>query len=141
MKRKKHKLLSKWLILLLLLIIGSSIVLVANAFLRHPYLSGNRITDNLTNSANGSIPGVDSTNTTISRNGYSFSVQANRKPATAVASPSVSPNKNATGISTSPVINNGATLPPGSALSIDTTCAVHITRSSFEPRLDNNTAN
>ena len=141
MKRKKHKLLSKWLILLLLLIIGSSIVLVANAFLRHPYLSGNRITDNLTNSANGSIPGVDSTNTTISTNGYSFSVQAHRKPATAVASPSVSPNKNATGISTSPVINNGATLPPGSALSVDTTCAVHITRSSFEPRLDNNTAN
>jgi hypothetical protein len=141
MNRKKHKLSSKWLILLLLLVIGSSTVLVVNAFLRHSNLTGNRITDNLSNSANGSTPGIDSTKTTTTTNGYSFPIQAHHIPATAVASPSASSTSNATGTTTSPVINNGATLPPGSALPGDSTCASQITRSSFEPRPDNNTAN
>ncbi len=141
MKRKKHKLSSKWLIPLLLLIIGSSTALVANAFLRHPYLTGNRITDNLSNSASGSTPGIGLTNTTTSTNGYSFPVQAHRIPATAVASSGVSPIRNARLTPTSSVINNGATLPPGSALPGDSTCVSQITRSSFEPRPDNNTAN
>ncbi len=141
MKRKKHKLSSKWLIPLLLLIIGSSTALVANAFLRHPYLTGNRITDNLSNSASGSTPGIGLTNTTTSTNGYSFPVQAHHIPATVVASQRVSPTRNSTLTPTTPVINNGATLPPGSALPGDSTCASQITRSSFEPRPDNNTAN
>jgi len=141
MKRKKHKLSSKWLIPLLLLIIGSSTALVANAFLRHPYETGNRITDNLSNLASASTPGIESTNTTTSTNGYSFPVQAHHIPATVAASSGVSPIRNATLTPTSPRVNNGATLPPGSALPGDSTCASQITRSSFEPRLDNNTAN
>jgi hypothetical protein len=141
MKRKKHKLSSKWLIPLLLIIIGSSTVVVANAFLRHPYETGNRVTDNLSNSASGSTPGIESTNTSTSTNGYSFPVQAHHIPATVVASPSVTPNRNATGTPTAPGVSNGATLPPGSALPGDSACASQISRSSFELRLDNNTAN
>ncbi len=141
MNRKKHRLSSKWLILLLLLVIGSSTVLVVNAFLRHPNLTGNRITANLSNSANGSTPGIDSTSTTASTNGFSFPVQAHHIPATAGTSPSASPNKNTTSTPNNPVVTNGATLPPGSALPGDSTCASQITRSAFEPRPDNNTAN
>ena len=142
MNRKKHKLSSKWLILLLLLIIGSSTVLVANAFLRHPNFIGNRVTDNLPNQANRSTPGIDSTNTTTTTNGYSFPIQAHHVPAKAVVTPSTSSTGTATGTPTSPVVNNnGATLPPGSALPGDGTCASQISRSSFEPRPDNNTAN
>ena len=141
MKRKKHKLSSKWLIPLLLLIIGSSTALLANAFLQHPYETGNRITHNLSNSASGSTPGIESTNTTTSTNGYSFPVQAHHIPATVVASTGVSPIRNATLTPTSSGVNNGATLPPGSALPGDSTCASQITRSSFEPRTDNNSAN
>ena len=138
MKRKKLKLSSKWLILLLLIIIGSSTVLVANVFLRHPYETGNRITDNLSNSASGSTSGIGPTNTT---NGYSFPVQAHHIIPTVVAAPSVLPNRNSTFIPTTPGINTGMTLPPGSALPGDSTCASQITRSSFEPRADNNAAN
>ena len=141
MKRKNHRLSSKWLLIMLLLVIGSSTFLVANAFLRHSYFMGNRVTDNLPNSANGSTPGIDSTNTTITTNGYSFPIQAHHIPATAVASPSASPTRNSTGTPTNPVVNNGATLPPGSALPGDSTCASQINMSSFEPRPDNNAAN
>ena len=52
-----------------------------------------------------------------------------------------SPNKKTTGTPTNPAVNNGATLPPGSALPGDSTCASQITMSSFEPRPDNNAAN
>src|SRR5947209_4748467 len=143
MKRKKHRLSSKLLVLLLFLVISSSTVLVANAFLRHSYLIGNRAIDkidNLPNSANGLTPGIDSTSTTTSTKGYTVPIQAHHIPATAVASASASPNKNSTVTSTNPVVKNGATLPPGSALPADGTCASQITRSSFEPRPDNNTA-
>ncbi|MGH2495444.1 MAG: hypothetical protein ACRDIV_12135 [Ktedonobacteraceae bacterium] len=37
--------------------------------------------------------------------------------------------------------NPGTTLPPGSALPSDSTCAARVVASSFEPRPDNNTAN
>ena len=135
MQRNKHKLSSKWIISLLLIIIGSSIVLVANAFLRHPYETGHRTSDNLSNSASGS------TNTTTSANGYSFAVQAHQITPTVVRSPNGTPTRNSTLTPTTPGINNGATLPPGSALPGDNTCASQISRSSFEPRTDNNTAN
>jgi hypothetical protein len=108
---------------------------------------GNRILDSLPNSANGSTPSITSTSTTPSTNGYTFPVQAHHLPAKAVASPSASPNKNATGTSgttgssTNPVVNIGATLPPGSSLPSDSTCASQISASSFEPRPDNNVAN
>ena len=142
MKRKKHRLSSKWLILLLLLVIGSSTVLVANAFLRHSYFMGNRVTDNLPNSANGSTPGIDSTNTTTynkwllvpytgppyTRHGCCFSRSLPR-------------TRMLQALPTNPVVNNGATLPPGSALPGDSTCASQITMTSFEPRPDNNAAN
>jgi hypothetical protein len=141
MKRKKHNLSSKWQILLLLLIIGSSTVLVANAFLRHPYQTGNQTSDNLSISASGSTSSIELTNTTTSTNSYSFQVQAHQIPPTVAASPSVSSTRNSTLTPTSPGVNNGATLPPGSALPGDSTCASQITRSSFEPRPDNNTAN
>ncbi len=141
MNRKKHKLSSKWLIILLLLIIGSSTLLVASAFLRQSYVIGNRVTDNLPNSANGSTAGINSTKTTTTINGYSFPVQAQHIPATAVASPDASPNKNATGTPNNPAVNNGATLPPGSALPGESTCASQINMNSFEPRPDNNAAN
>jgi hypothetical protein len=137
MKRKKHRLSSKWLVLLLLLIIASSVVVVVNAYLRHPYLTGKHITDNLSNAANGLTPGSDASNMDTSGSGYSFQVQAHHIPATAVAPP----NKNATGTPTSPGVNNGATLPDGSVLPGDSTCASQIATSSFEPRPDNNTAN
>ena len=141
MKRKKRKLSSKWLVLLLLLIIGSSTVLVANAYLRHPFLMRNRIAYDLSNSAHGSTPGINPTSTTSSTTGNSFPIQAHHISPTAGPSPSVSPNKKATGTSTSPVVNNGTTLPPGSALPGDSTCASRISISSFESRPDNNTAN
>jgi hypothetical protein len=141
MKRKKHRLSSKWLVLLLLLVIGSSTVAVVNAFLRHSYPTGNQKTDNFSNSANGLTSRSDSSNTATSTNGYSFPVQAHHIPATSIASPGASPNKNVTSSSSSPGVNNGATLPPGSALPGDSTCASRITMSSFEPRPDNNTAN
>jgi hypothetical protein len=144
MKRKMQPFSSKWLALLILLIIGSSTILAAHDFLRGPFLAGNRVTGNLSNSTKETTPGSDSTNTSISANGFSFSVQAHQITPTAVASAGVtpnSPNNNGTGTSTSPVINNGVTLPPGSALPSDGACAAQITRSSFEPRPDNNTAN
>src|SRR5215831_1431442 len=96
MKRKKHRSSSKWLILLLLLVIGCSTVLVANAYLRNSYFTGNRAIDNLPNSANRSTPGIVSTNSAAATNGYSFPIQAHHVPATTVASASASPNANAT---------------------------------------------
>ena len=140
MKRNKHKLSSKWLISLLLIIISSSIILIANAFLRHPYEMGNRTSDNLSNSANGSISVIGSTDTTTSANGYSFPVQAHHITPIVVHSSNVTPTGNST-IPTTPGINSGTTLSPGSALPGDSTCASEISMSSFEPRTDNNTAN
>jgi hypothetical protein len=141
MKRNKHKLSSKWLIPMLLIIISSSIVLVANAFLRHPYQTGNQTSDNLANSARGSTPGIGSTNTTTSTYGYSFPVQAHQITPTVVRSPSGTPIRNSALTPTTPGVNTGTTLPPGSALPGDSTCSSQISRSSFEPRVDNYAAN
>ncbi len=141
MKRKKHALSSKWLAALLFLVIGSSIALVVNAYLSHSYLIGKQATLNLPNSVNGSTPATTSTIASQVSNGYSFAVQAHHIPGTSVTPPGASQNKNGTGTSTSPVINNGATLPPGSSLPSDSACASQITMSSFEPRSDNYTAN
>ena len=141
MKRKKHGLSSKWLIALLLLVIGSSIALVANAYFRHSYLIGKQGTLNLSHSVNGLTAGTNSTNTTESANGYSLLVPAHHIPATPNTTPGVVQNKNGNGNPTPPVINTGATLPPGSSLPSDNACASQITRSSFEPRSDNYTAN
>ncbi len=140
MKRKKHRLSSKWLVILLLLVVGSSTVFAVNTFLRNASLLGNRTTNNLSNSASGSTSGTDSASKISSSNGYSFIVQAHHIPSTANAS-SATPNKNATGTSTSPGGNNGATLPPGSALPSDSACAARVAMSSFETRPDNNAAN
>ncbi len=140
MKRNKHRLSSKWLALLLLLVIGSSTVFAVNAYLRNSYLMGNRIASNLSNPVSGSTPGTDSSNLASSNYGYAFPVQAHHIPSP-VASTSASSSTNATGTSTSPGIYNGATLPPGSALPGDSACASHITMSSLELRPDNNTAN
>jgi len=141
MKRNKHKLSSKWLIPMLLIIISSSIVLVANAFLRHPYQNGNQTSDNLSNSARGSTPGIGSTNTTTSTYGYSFPVQAHQITPTVVRSPSGTPIRNSALTPTTPGVNTGTTLPPGSALPGDSTCSSQISKSSFEPRVDNYAAN
>jgi hypothetical protein len=141
MKRNKHKLSSKWLIPMLLIIISSSIVLVANAFLRHPYQNGNQTSDNLANSARGSTPGIGSTNKTTSTYGYSFPVQAHQITPTVVRSPSGTPIRNSALTPTTPGVNTGTTLPPGSALPGDSTCSSQISRSSFEPRVDNYAAN
>jgi hypothetical protein len=141
MKRNKHKLSSKWLIPMLLIIISSSIVLVANAFLRHPYQNGNQTSDNLANSARGSTPGIGSEHTTTSTYGYSFPVQAHQITPTVVRSPSGTPIGNSALTPTTPGVNTGTTLPPGSALPGDSTCSSQISRSSFEPRVDNYAAN
>jgi hypothetical protein len=144
MKRNKHKISSKWLIPVLLIIVGSSAILVANAFLRHPYGTGK-----LSNAANGSTQAIGSTNTSASTNGYAFPVQAHQIPPPVGRSPSrgVTPIINAAltpstqGVNTNHGVNNGTTLPPGSALPGDSTCASQISRSAFEPRTDNTTAN
>jgi hypothetical protein len=141
MKRNKHKLSSKWLIPMLLIIISSSIVLVANAFLRHPYQTGNQTSDNLSNSARELFPGIGSTNTTTSTYGYSFPVQAHQITPTVVRSPSGTPTMNSALTPTTPGVNTGTILPPGSALPGDSTCSSQINRSSFEPRVDNYAAN
>src|SRR5574340_949059 len=119
MKRKKHGISSKWLIILLLLVIGSSIALAMNAYLRHSYLIGKQAAHNVSNAVNGSTPGTNSTNKTQLSDGYSLAVEAHHIPGTAATTPGASQNKNGTGTSTSPVIHNGATLPPGSSLSGD----------------------
>jgi hypothetical protein len=139
MKRNKHKISSKWLIPVLLIIVGSSTILGVNAFLRHSYGTGK-----LSNAANSSTQSIGSTNTTISTNGYAFPIQAHQIPPTVGHSPSpgVTPTSTSSPLTpTAPMINIGTTLPPGSPLPGDSTCASQISRSSFEPRLDNNTAN
>src|SRR5271157_4084822 len=132
MKQNKHKLSSKWLIPLLLVIIGGSIVLVANAFLRHPYETGNRTSDSVLSSASGSIPDIVSANTTPTVNSNTFSVQSHPNTPTVARSPSVTPANNPTLTPTAPGGNNSATLPPGSALPGDSTCASRVIMSSFE---------
>ncbi len=87
MKRKKHGLSSKWLVVLLFLVIGSSIALALNAYLKHSYFWSIRGAANLSNSANGSISRLTNTSTATATNGYPFAVQAHHLPATAVASP------------------------------------------------------
>ena len=145
MKRKKHGLSTKWLIVLLFLVVGSSIALTVNAYLRHSYLIGKQVTLNLPNSVNGSIQGINSTNTTGFGNGYSLLVPAHHVPGTGtpVTTPGASQNNNGTGNTNtpSPVINIGTTLPPGSSLPSDSGCASQISMSSFEPRSDNYSAN
>jgi hypothetical protein len=142
MKRKKHRLSTKWLIVLLFLVVGSSIALAVNAYLRNPYLIGKQVSLNLPNSANQSTPGIDSTSTSTSTSGYTFPVQAHHIPAKgAVTSPTAIPGKTVTGSPNYPVVNTGATLPPGSSLPSDSNCASQISTSSFEPRPDNNAAN
>jgi hypothetical protein len=146
MKQIKHQLSSKWLILSLLVIIVGSTVLVANAFLRHPFETGNRTSDSLSTSAFGSTPGIDPTNTTAPTNGNTISIQAHLITPTVMRSPGVTPTNNPNSTtppppSTAPSSNNGTTLPPGSALPGDSTCASRVIMSSFEPRPDNYAAN
>src|SRR6266566_1830482 len=146
MKQIKHQLSPKWLILSLLVIIGGSTVLVANAFLRHPFETGNLTSDSLSTSAFGSTPGIDPTNTTAPTNGNTISIQAHLITPTVMRSPGVTPTNNPNSTpppppSTAPSSNNGTTLPPGSALPGDSTCASRVIMSSFEPRPDNYAAN
>jgi hypothetical protein len=141
MKQNKYKLSSKWLISLLLVIIGGIIVLVANAFLRHPYEMGNRTSDSVSTSAFGSTPGIVSTNTTTVPNGNTISIQAHLATPTVVRSPGVTTANNPTPPPTSTGGYPGTTLPPGSALPGDSTCASRVIMSSFEPRPDNYAAN
>src|SRR2546426_9001848 len=126
MKQIKHQLSSKWFILFLLIIIGGSTGLVANAFLRHPYETGNRTSDSLSTSAFGSTPGIVPTNTTAPANGNTISIQSHLVTPTVIRSPGVTPTNNPNNPttpppSTAPSSNNGTTLPPGSALPGDST--------------------
>ncbi len=141
MKKITHRLSSKWLVLLLLVIIGGSTVLVANAFLRHPYETGNRTSDSISTSAFGSTPGIEPTKTSTHTNGNTILIQAHLTTPTAVGSPSVTPANNPTPPPTTTSGYTGTTLPPGSALPGDSTCASHVIMSSFEPRPDNYAAN
>ena len=149
MKRKKHALSSKWLVVLLFLVIGSSTALALNAYLRNSSIRSIQGSANLSNSANVSNPGITYTATAITSSGYTLAVQSHHVTATAApttkakatVTPGSSQNKTGTGTSTSPVVNIGATLPPGSSLPSDSACASQITSSSFEPRSDNYAAN
>ncbi len=141
MKQKKHKLVSKWPIPLLLILIGGSVFLLASFFLqKHPEM-GNRTSNNLSNAANGSTPGIISTNTTPTVNSNTFSVQSHLNTPTVGRSPNGTPTNNPNLTPTTPIVNNGTTLPPGSALPGDSTCASRVIMSSFEPRTDNYAAN
>lgn len=141
MKQNQHKLPAKWLIPLLIIIIGSSTILVANAFLRHLYETGNRITASVSNSANASTPGIRSTNNTPTAGSNAFTVQSHLGSPTAGHSPNGTPTNNPNLTPTTPIPDNGATLPPGSALPGDSTCASRVIMSSFEPRPDNYATN
>src|SRR6266566_90575 len=139
MKRNKHKLSSKWPIPLLLILIGASIFLLANAFLRHHGETGNSIPDIV--SSNITTLNVPSSNAPTPANGYTFPVQAHHITSAVVPSPSADPTNKPTLTPTTPGVSGGTTLPPGSALPGDSTCASRVIMSSFEPRADNYTGN
>ena len=141
MKQNKHKLVSKWPIPLLLILVGGSIFLLASFFLQKHPETGNRTLDSVSNAANGSTPGIISTNTTPTVNSNAFTVQSHLNTPTVGRSSDVTPTINPALTPTTPIVNNGTTLPPGSALPGDSTCASRVIMSSFEPRTDNYAAN
>ncbi len=141
MKQNKNKLVSKWPIPLLLILIGGSILLLAKVFLLKSPETGNRTSDSILNAANTSTPGIVSANTTPTVNGNAFTVQSQLNTPTAGRSSNGTPTNSFNPTPTTPIVNNGAKLPPGSALPGDGTCASRVIMSSFEPRPDNYAAN
>ncbi len=134
MKLNRQKL--KWPVPLFIILIGGSIFLLAGGFLLRHYDTGNHNQDSKPLSSPTSF------------SSYTFSIQAHAiTPTTGHSSvstptprPTNRPSQPAPTATTSTGINY-TTLPPGSALPGDSTCASNVTRSAFEPRPDNYAAN
>jgi hypothetical protein len=133
MKLNRQRL--RWLVPLFIILIGGSIFSLAGGFLLRHYDPGIQ---------NQSIKSTGSP-TSFS---YTISIQAHAITPTAghssVSTPTPRPTNQPSQPSpaaTTPTGINYTTLPPGSALPGDSTCASNVTRSAFEPRPDNYAAN
>src|SRR5260370_10297285 len=133
MKLNRQRL--RWLVPLFIILIGGSIFSLASGFLLRGY--DPRIQDQSIKPA--------SSPTSFS---YTISIQAHAITPTAGHSSVSTPTPRPTNqpyqpapTGTTPTGINYTTLPPGSALPGDSTCASNVTRSAFEPRPDNYAAN
>ena len=135
MKLNRQKL--RWSALLFIILIGGSIFLLGGGFVLRQYGTGNHNQDG------------KPTSSPTSFSSYTFSIQAHVITPTAGHSsvstpaprPTNRPSSQPSPAATTPTGNNYTTLPPGSALPSDSTCASNVTRSAFEPRPDNYAAN
>lgn len=129
MKLNKQKLSFKGSVPLLFMLISGSILLAAGGFLLNRFGSAFQ------------TQGILPVNNSYSASNKSLSLQAHAfTPAASYAPGNKSTNRPSL-TPTTPAGTNYTTLPPGSALPDDSTCASSVINSSFEPRPDNYAAN
>jgi hypothetical protein len=124
MRPNKQKTSIKWPAPLILILISGSILLLGGDFPFH------------NNDTKIKAQGTLSQDTLTTAQSSTFSIQSHLSTSTAGISPTNGSINHPTTTS-----NYGITLPPGSPLPGDSTCASLVNRSSFEPRPDNYSAN
>jgi hypothetical protein len=154
MHRPKRARLSKGILLLLALLCGSSIFALGYDVFQHNVHAGQLVKYALNDHMSGSNPFTVHSiqahlQTPPTGNELNPGTKSGKRPgATSTATSTASPTPPAgttpapTSTSTAPPPpSNTSTLPPGSSLPSESACADRVSYSSFEPRLDNNTAN
>jgi hypothetical protein len=143
MKHRKRPFQSWQVSLFLLVLIGGSILLLTGGmFLFHSLVPSQQQNTDPANNRAKLASGVLSLQTptdppiTISIPAHNNTPTPTRTPNGAIGTPTSS-----AGSPTPPANNPGTTLPPGSVLLSESTCAARIAPSSFEPRPDNYAAN
>ena len=133
MKLNRQRLM--WLVPLFIILIGGSIFSLASGFLLRHY------DPEIQNQSIKPASSPTSFSYTISIQAHAITPKAGHSSgSTPTSKPTNQPSQPApTG--TTPTGINYTTLPPGSALPGDSTCASNVTRSAFEPRPDNYAAN
>ncbi len=136
MKLNRQRLI--WLVPLFIILIGGSIFSLASGFLLRHY------DPEIQNQSIKPASSPTSFSYTISIQAHAITPTAGHSSvSTPTSRPTNQPNQpnQPSPAATTPTGINYTTLPPGSALPGDSTCASNVTRSAFEPRPDNYAAN